>query len=57
MATTGHRLESTTRGTNATLSVHSSGPLGAVAGWLLRGLNKRYLALEAAGLKRRSEEG
>jgi hypothetical protein len=57
MATAGHRLESTTRGTIATLSVHFGGPLGAVAGWLLRGLNNRYLALEAAGLKRRSEEG
>jgi hypothetical protein len=40
-----------------TLSLHFGGPLGSMVGWLLRGLNNRYLSLEAAGLKRRSEQG
>jgi hypothetical protein len=39
-----------------TLSVSYGGPLGVVVGWMLRGLTRRYLALEAAGLKRRCEE-
>ena len=39
-----------------TLSVTFAGVLGRVVGWLMRGLNERYLAEEAAGLKRRSEE-
>ena len=39
-----------------TLSVTFAGFLGRVVGWLMRGLNRRYLAEEAAGLKRRSEE-
>lgn len=39
-----------------TLSVTFGGFLGRVVGWMMRGLNKRYLAEEAAGLKRRSEE-
>ena len=56
-ATANHRLESTGRGTHVALSLHFGGPLGSMAGWLLRGLNNRYLSLEAAGLKRRSEEG
>jgi hypothetical protein len=33
-----------------------AGFLGRVIGWMMRGLNERYLAQEAAGLKRRSEE-
>ena len=39
-----------------TLSVTFSGFLGRIIGWVMRGLNQRYLADEAAGLKRRSEE-
>jgi hypothetical protein len=39
-----------------TLSVTFAGFLGRVIGWMMRGLNERYLAEEAAGLKRRSEE-
>lgn len=39
-----------------TLSVTFAGFLGRVIGWVMRGLNERYLAEEAAGLKRRSEE-
>ena len=39
-----------------TLSVTFGGFLGSAIGWMMRSLNKRYLAEEAAGLKRRSEE-
>ena len=39
-----------------TLSVTFAGFLGRVVGWMMRGLNQRYLAQEVAGLKRRSEE-
>jgi hypothetical protein len=39
-----------------TLSVTFSGWLGQVIARMMRGLNERYLAEEAAGLKRRSEE-
>lgn len=38
------------------LSVTFTGVLGRVIGWLMRDLNNRYIAQEAAGLKRRSEE-
>lgn len=38
------------------LSVTFAGFLGRIIGWLMRGLNERYLAQEAAGLKLRSEE-
>lgn len=38
-----------------TLSVTFAGVLGRTIGWLMRGLNRRYLAQEAAGLKQRSE--
>jgi hypothetical protein len=39
-----------------TLSVTFGGFLGRVIGWVMRGLNERYLAQEAEGLKRRCEE-
>jgi hypothetical protein len=53
-----HRVEPIGAGdrSRATLSVTFSGFLGRVVGWLMRGLNNRYLAQEAEGLKRRSEE-
>ena len=44
------------RRSRVTLSVTFAGFLGRIIGWLMRGLNERYLAQEAAGLKRRSEE-
>jgi uncharacterized membrane protein len=51
-----HFVEATPDGSRATLSIQFEGPLGPVWGWLTRRLNDRYLGLEAAGLKRRSEE-
>ena len=39
-----------------TLSVTFSGWLGRMIARMMRGLNERYLAQEAAGLKRRSED-
>jgi len=50
-----HSVEPTPTGSRATLSIHFDGVLGGVFGRLLRRLNEQYLAWEAAGLKRRSE--
>jgi hypothetical protein len=44
------------RQSRVTLSVTFSGWLGSIIGRLMRGLNERYIAQEAAGMKRRSEE-
>lgn len=54
-ATGRHSVEPTTGGSRATLSISYSGLLGGVVGRLTRDLNDRYLALEARGLKARSE--
>ena len=50
-----HRVESNGAGSRATLSVTFDGWLGRIIARLMRGLNQRYLAEEAAGLKRRCE--
>jgi len=52
-----HRVEPAGSGSRATLSLHYAGPLGGLLAYLTRGLNQRYIALEAGGLKRRSESG
>jgi len=52
-----HTVEPSGSGTRATLSIHYGGFFGPVLAWLTRGVNERYLAMEAAGLKRRSEDG
>jgi Polyketide cyclase / dehydrase and lipid transport len=49
-----HGVEPVGQGTRATLSVGFSGPLGGLIAWLTSGLNNRYLALEAQGLRERS---
>jgi uncharacterized membrane protein len=41
--------------THVTQSIEQRGALGVVVGRLIRGLTGRYLAMEAAGLKRRVE--
>lgn len=50
-----HVLESNDGGTRAMLAVQFGGFLGGIVGRLTGSLNRRYLALEADGLKRRSE--
>lgn len=50
-----HGIEATESGSRVTLSLEFAGFLGGLVGRLTRGLNERYLALEAAGLKQRSE--
>ena len=44
------------RGTRVDLQVVMSGAMGAVVGRLYRNLTRRYLAMEAAGLKARAED-
>ena len=51
-----HWVEPAGAGSRVTLSVSFSGVLGRVVGWMMRGLNERYLTQESDGLKRRSEE-
>jgi polyketide cyclase/dehydrase/lipid transport protein len=55
--TANHFVEPVGSGTRATLSLHFDGPFGGLVAKLTAGLNNRYLAIEAAGLKRRSEFG
>ena len=50
-----HWVEPTSTGSRATLSITFSGLFGKLVGRLTRDLNNRYLAIEAAGLRRRSE--
>jgi hypothetical protein len=50
-----HGVEPIEGGTRATLSLEFTGPLGGAFGWMTRSINTRYLAIEAAGLKQRSE--
>ena len=56
LATGTHSVEPIAEGTRATLSIRFDGLLAPVITWLTSGLIQRYLGLEAAGLKRRSEE-
>ena len=51
-----HMIQSTPTGARVTLSVRFTGLLAPVMAVVLRGLNRRYLAAEAKGLKTRSEE-
>lgn len=51
-----HSVEPTARGSRATLSIEMEGVLGGMWGWLTRGITELYLALEARGLKARSED-
>lgn len=51
----GHWIEPTPNGSRVMLSVEFSGPLGGLIAWLYGGLTRRYIAMEASGLKRVSE--
>jgi uncharacterized protein YndB with AHSA1/START domain len=44
------------RHTRVRQQIDQRGPVGAVVGLVMRGMTKRYLALEAAGIKSRSEQ-
>jgi hypothetical protein len=50
-----HVLTPSGDGTVAEQSIRSSGVLGRLAAFVWRSLTRRYLAVEAAGLKERSE--
>jgi len=50
-----HRVAGADGVSQATLSIRYEGPLGGVLAWLTRGVNDRYIGMEAAGLKRRFE--
>ena len=50
-----HWVEAAGQGSRATLSLYFGGPLGGIIARLLSNLNNRYLGMEAAGLKQRSE--
>ena len=52
-----HSIEPVPAGSRVTLSLRFDGLLGGVMGRRMADLNHRYLAMEAAGLKRFSEEG
>ena len=58
LAVTGHHLVEPIKKGNAsrvTLTIEFRGLLAPLVAWLTRGLNTRYLGMEAAGLKKRSE--
>jgi len=50
-----HTIEPVGAGSRATLSIQYSGAIGTLFGRLTAGINRRYIALEADGLKRRAE--
>jgi uncharacterized membrane protein len=51
-----HVLTVSGRATIAEQSIVSSGPIGRLAAFVWRSLTRRYLAIEAQGLKQRSEQ-
>ena len=51
-----HSVEPIPGGARAMLGLHFQGPLARLLGRMTAGINDRYLAMEAAGLKKRSEE-
>ena len=51
-----HVLTRVGDGTVAQQSITPSGPIGRLAAFVWRSLTRRYLAIEAAGLKQRSEQ-
>ena len=56
LVTARHWVEPAALGARAHLSLNFAGLFGPLLGWLTRNINQRYLSLEAAGLKKRSEE-
>ncbi len=50
-----HLVEPSAEGSRVTLSIQYNGIIGNLFGRLTAGINRRYIALEADGLKRRAE--
>ena len=50
-----HTIETTGSACTVRLAVRFSGPLGSIVGAMARKITEQYVALESAGLKRRSE--
>jgi uncharacterized membrane protein len=51
-----HEVDPATGGSRATLSLRFDGLFGGLLARFTSGINRRYLGMESAGLKRRSEE-
>ena len=51
-----HTIEPRSNGSRAIMTLDFAGPIALLFGWLSRSLSKRYLQLEANGLKARSEQ-
>lgn len=51
-----HRVRPDASGSVVTLMLDQAGPVGALFGRLTAGLTRRYLAMEAAGLRARAEQ-
>ncbi len=57
LVTARHSVEGAANSSRVTLSLDFSGPLGPLVAHVTRGLNARYLDLEARGLKKHAEAG
>ena len=55
VVTARHSVEPVVGGSRAHLALHFGGLIGPLVARITRGLNTRYLGLEAAGLRQRSE--
>jgi uncharacterized membrane protein len=55
--TGGHRLTTSGDGVTVTLTLDQEGTLAPVVWWLTGSRSRRYVQMEAEGLKRRSESG
>lgn len=51
-----HTVDPTNTGTHVTLRLHYEGAIGRLLARMTRNITNRYLGMEAAGLKQRSEE-
>jgi hypothetical protein len=54
-AIAGHRVEPEGAGSRLILSIEQGGVMSTLFGWWLDKITKRYVAMEAEGLKRRAE--
>ena len=52
-----HEAEPEGGGAKATLGIDQQGVFFALAGWYFNGMTRRYVDMELAGLKHRSEDG